>query len=85
MKTLGRILIRNSPEVGIFVPLSQLDIEPGLYNLERNNRGVIELRYVGLPQYSFEHLGALSPTGLVDNREHSLLTEEEFALQFNKS
>jgi hypothetical protein len=80
MKTLGRILIRNSPEVGIFVPLSQLDIEPGLYNLERNNHGVIELRYVGLPQYSFEHLGALSPTGLVDNREHALLTEEEFAI-----
>lgn len=85
MKTLGRILIRNSPEVGIFVPLSQLDIEPGLYNLERNNRGVIELRYVGLPQYSFEHLGALSPTALVDNRAHALLTPEEFALQFNKS
>ncbi len=80
MKTLGRILIRNSPEVGIFVPLSQLDIEPGLYNLERNNHGVIELRYVGLPQYSFEHLGALSPNGLVDNREHALLTQEEFAI-----
>ena len=82
MKTIARILIRNENEAGLFIPMSNHGLKPGLYNL-REFLGEHELVYVGSPAMDSKHMSGLSPDDILASRESALMTEAERASRPN--
>lgn len=82
MKTIARILIRPGVEAGLFIPMRDNPLEPGLYNLNEVC-GETVLVFVGEPAMDRRHMSGRSPGDLLASRETALMTTEESKIFFS--
>lgn len=76
MKTIGRLLVRSKKIAGIFLPMGEGGLEPGLYDVQEV-LGEIQLKYLGKAALKQDTLDGVDTTGVMNNRPYSVMTEDE--------
>lgn len=72
---VGRILVRENNEAGLFIPIGKVKLQPGLYDI-MNILGELQLEYRGKVHGDTEYLKGLTPSQIVGNEQFLMTTEE---------